>query len=356
MQINQSKPTITRWRSAAITAYLAMGLLSGFAAASEAVPQALERFQLGSMPVTGVGLRDGIVVSRHIKYQTDTHAFADKSLIEDVMDSGTYGAFDSTATLRGHNEQDHFISFQDRLTFSGSWSLKLLDGFVSNPTHSGTGRIYMRAGADIGDIKVTNGGQVDQNIGVIVQDLHGGANNAAIVLGQSTGHTIYSSGVAPSFHRSTLLFGPGNGPVINADARMTQEVRDLSRAEREVAENLKPLIKAYRQNGGGKIHVGVLAQDVMEAFKSEGLDAMDYAIINQEGDGLGVRYDELLAFIQATDTSRDMDVFYLAIILGLLASLVVVSALSYRRARRNQAEISRMDSELLDIRKALESR
>ncbi|NWC76742.1 hypothetical protein HX823_21910 [Pseudomonas sp. P7759] len=95
-----------------------------------------------------------------------------------------------------------------------------------------------------------------------------------------------------------LFFGPGTGPVISADSTQAKDVRDLSRKELKVAAKLKTLIKASKQKGGdGKIHVGVMAQDVIEAFKSEGLDTNDYAIVGTEGGVLGVRYDELLAFV-----------------------------------------------------------
>lgn len=296
--MSQDKQTYKRLLPTALAAILAMEMFSGHVAADTTNPQAVEHLHIGNVPVEGVALRDGVVVSRKMLHQTDAHAFADKTVIDEVQDAGTYGAFDATTELRGSNLQDHMISFQDRLKYSGSNAIKLLDGFMSHPVHAGTGKIYMRTGVDIGDMPITNGGTIDQNIGVLVQDIRSGSNNSAVVLSQSNGHTLYSSGTAPSYHRSMLFFGPGTGPVISADSTQAKDVRDLSRKELKVAAKLKTLIKASKQKGGGgKIHVGVMAQDVIEAFKSEGLDANEYAIVGKEGDVLGVRYDELLAFV-----------------------------------------------------------
>ena len=106
-----------------------------------------------------------------------------------------------------------------------------------------------------------------------------------------------------------------------------QQVRELSEAERAVAVRLKGLIRAFKWNeavdkkgDAARIHVGVIAQDVVAAFDAEGLVAEQYAVLcydewdeRQEvvdentgevldtyrpaGNRYGVRYEELLAFI-----------------------------------------------------------
>jgi hypothetical protein len=43
--------------------------------------------------------------------------------------------------------------------------------------------------------------------------------------------------------------------------------------------------------------VGIIAQDVIAAFDAEGLDVGGYGIIDDSGDRLGVRYDQVFAFI-----------------------------------------------------------
>jgi hypothetical protein len=118
-----------------------------------------------------------------------------------------------------------------------------------------------------------------------------------------------------------------NGTINVSDQRQKQQVRDLSEAERRVSVRCKTLIRAFKWNdavatkgGGARIHFGVMAQDVRDAFAAEGLDADKYglfcydewehspAVVDdqtgqvlrpevQAGNAFGVRYDELLAFI-----------------------------------------------------------
>jgi len=76
------------------------------------------------------------------------------------------------------------------------------------------------------------------------------------------------------------------------------------------------LIRRYKFNSAveqkgddARYHFGIIAQDLQDAFTAEGLDAGDYGMFisetwtDDEGNEqtrLGVRYNELLAFIIAT--------------------------------------------------------
>lgn len=293
--INHSRSS-ARLRALITAVSIAAGLLFSTAPLAD-VTQPITRFQVGEILVTGPALRDAFMVSRLVTGLTDNHAYADKTILDGVTDYGGYGSFDSTVELRGSNKQNHLFTFQDRAKYSGSNALQNMSGFLSRSVHSGKGEIQFRAAIDIDDIQVTNGGKVGQNIGIYIRDLRSGNNNASITLAQSKGHTLYSSGMAPSYHRSNIVFGTGSGPVVGADVNQSQDIRNLSSAERAVAARLKLLIKASRSIGGGKIHIGIMAQDVIAAFKAEGLNAEDYAIINHDEQVIGVRNDELLAFV-----------------------------------------------------------
>jgi len=118
----------------------------------------------------------------------------------------------------------------------------------------------------------------------------------------------------------------GTGTINTSDAREKQQVRKLLDAEHDVAVKLKGLVRAFKFNDavekkgdGARIHVGVIAQEVIAAFEAEGLNASSYAIICYDeweasdavlddngtvvspavkaGNRYGVRYEELLAFI-----------------------------------------------------------
>jgi len=109
-----------------------------------------------------------------------------------------------------------------------------------------------------------------------------------------------------AFNSSGNLSVPGtvsaNGVVLTSDQTLKQDINTLNEAERRVAVRLKSLIRKFKfieevQNNISKIHVGVNAQEVQTAFTEEGLDCNDYAVIETSGPKLGVRYNELFAFI-----------------------------------------------------------
>ncbi len=100
------------------------------------------------------------------------------------------------------------------------------------------------------------------------------------------------------------------GTINTSDANQKEQIADLSAAELAVAKRIKGLFKTFKfkdavvaKGDGARIHVGVIAQDVQAAFAAEGLDANRYGLFcSDEVDGvtvLGVRYEELLAFVIA---------------------------------------------------------
>jgi len=117
-----------------------------------------------------------------------------------------------------------------------------------------------------------------------------------------------------------------NGTINTSDERSKQDIEPLSEAEKIVAQKLKGLVRSFRfkdavvnKGDNARIHVGVIAQDVAQAFTDEGLDPHKYGLFcydeweeteevldengevvtpySEAGDRFGIRYDELLAFI-----------------------------------------------------------
>lgn len=103
--------------------------------------------------------------------------------------------------------------------------------------------------------------------------------------------------------------------INTSDARSKQQVRDLDETERRVAQKLKGLLKAFKFNDaveskgdGARIHFGVLAQEVAEAFVSEGLDATRYAMFCH--DTWGDKYqDEIVAEQTGTDEETGKPIY-----------------------------------------------
>jgi len=133
-------------------------------------------------------------------------------------------------------------------------------------------------------------------------------------------------------HRWTSVWAV-NGTIQTSDQNEKQQIASLTTAEQAVAKTLKGLIKTFKFNDAVKlkgenarIHCGIIAQDVAKAFVDNNLDPAKYGVFcsdtwyevdgkAQNADGirytketpnaveitrLGVRYDELFAFIIGT--------------------------------------------------------
>jgi len=134
----------------------------------------------------------------------------------------------------------------------------------------------------------------------------------------------------PSYRWTTVY--ATTGTINTSDKNLKQDIADLDATEKLVAVRIKGLIKKYRfrdavtQKGdAARIHIGAIAQEVQAAFVAEGLDPERYGMFcsdtvylidglpkNAEGfytsetEGavestqLGLRYEELLAFVIST--------------------------------------------------------
>jgi hypothetical protein len=148
------------------------------------------------------------------------------------------------------------------------------------------------------------------------------STNTLVALANNTGQGIFvngSSAFAPSndgamtcgastFRWSTVY--ATTGTINTSDATQKEQIADLSEAELAVARRIKGLFKTFKfkdavaaKGAGARKHIGVMAQDVQAAFAAEGLDAVEYGVFCSDTvDGvttLGVRYEELLAFVIA---------------------------------------------------------
>jgi len=107
-----------------------------------------------------------------------------------------------------------------------------------------------------------------------------------------------------------------NSTIQTSDRNEKQDIEALSDAEQRVAVACKGLLRKFRwkssvadKGDDARIHFGIIAQDLQDAFTAEGLDAGRYAMFisttwtdeetGEERTRMGVRYSELLAFIIA---------------------------------------------------------
>lgn len=167
------------------------------------------------------------------------------------------------------------------------------------------------------DTSSSNTWSATQTFSSAVQTNTINANGGNITLA-STVAVVPSVGFAPTVDGSYFLGGASlrwntvyavTGTINTSDENQKQDIRALNEAELRVAVKLKGLIRAFKfkdavtaKGDKARIHVGVIAQQVANAFESEGLSAAEYGlfcldVLEDQTEQLGIRYDELLAFI-----------------------------------------------------------
>ncbi|AWG71976.1 hypothetical protein [Pseudoalteromonas phage PHS21] len=122
--------------------------------------------------------------------------------------------------------------------------------------------------------------------------------------------------------RPTELFAV-SGTINTSDAREKQDIRNLSEKEIAVGRRLKSLIKTFRwidsfekKGDSARIHCGWIAQEVEEAFLSEGLNGFEYGalcfdtwdemiddngvVTTEAGERYGVRSDQIMSLVLAS--------------------------------------------------------
>ena len=89
-----------------------------------------------------------------------------------------------------------------------------------------------------------------------------------------------------------------NGTINTSDKNLKEDIKDID--EKILRAWSKVSYKVFKFKGGDRKHIGVIAQDIDEAFRSEGLNARDFGLFCEDTDEngniiLGVRYSECLA-------------------------------------------------------------
>jgi len=265
--------------------------------------------------------------------------------------SGGYASYNVTwenITIRSDYASGNAYTFYDVVTseaissdyISGTWSGG--DSFIQR----NGGIAFNTTGAD-GFIEIRRSGTLEGYIGANSDGvgLYDSSDDAAVKIDVDGILSLYDVASVRDSGSSTpgrldpqtdsaLRFGSSGarwtelfavtGTINTSDQNDKQQIRSLTDAETAVATACKALVKAYKWNDSvtskgdnARIHVGVIAQELDAAFTAQGLDASDYGmfcsdtwwtdadgkIYDQAGDGLtehtrlGVRYDQLLAFI-----------------------------------------------------------
>ena len=220
------------------------------------------------------------------------------------------GNFMVGRTSVGSTGNGHSIRGADSVIFSRDGGEALI---VNRDTSNGKLIEFRKGGTEFANIQVLN----NDNLAIMgsVAD-HGGIQfgTHAIVPMEAGVDSDGTIDLGSSSARFDDVFAT-NGTIQTSDRNEKQDIEDLSDAEKRVAVAAKGLMKKYRwksavaeKGDDARIHVGIIAQDLQDAFTAEGLDAGRYAMFcsdtwtndaGSEQTRLGVRYNELLAFIIA---------------------------------------------------------
>jgi hypothetical protein len=212
----------------------------------------------------------------------------------------------------------------------------------NNTTTSGTG----------GAVSVTAGNGVTTGAALTLAGGTGATNGGALILrtaatttlttrmtidaaaGHVTPGTDNTQNMGSGALRWKEIFA-GTGTINTSDENLKEQITSLSVAELAVATAAKGLLKKYKfkdavllKGAGARWHIGVIAQDLQDAFTAEGLNAASYGmfcsdtwwelngsiyhtvddivvLVDENTVGavevtqLAIRYEELLAFIIA---------------------------------------------------------
>ena len=184
--------------------------------------------------------------------------------------------------------------------------------------------LVLNRNSDGVEIDIRRSGVTIGSIGVVNSDnlfLAGNSSHVGIGMGSTS---IYGASQLGQIDDGAVDLGASNarwndvyavnGTIQTSDRNEKQDIEMLSDAERRVAVACKALLRRFRwtssvnQKGDeARIHFGIIAQDLENAFTAEGLDAGRYGMFihttltdeetGEEHSRMGVRYSELLAFI-----------------------------------------------------------
>lgn len=138
------------------------------------------------------------------------------------------------------------------------------------------------------------------------------ANFSGSVMQYSAGVHQFTGSVRPAADNTYNLGAGGNrwaavfaanGTIQTSDKTKKKDIQSID--ERVLSAWSKVQFYQYRwKEGDSKNHFGVLAQEILSAFASEGLDALDYGLVTLDDGVYGVSYSEAMILEMALLRSK----------------------------------------------------
>jgi hypothetical protein len=148
---------------------------------------------------------------------------------------------------------------------------------------------------------------------VIPADLNGGGHQT---IATQLGHTYYRWGQIYSTSSS----------ISTSDRNKKQDINEITESERKVASKIVDLFRTFRMKDAvskkgdeARLHNGVIAQDLIEVFQSEGLNAHRYGLFCYDDIWLVDGENELYETVYEKDDSEDDGVKEVKVKTGVFA-------------------------------------
>ena len=149
--------------------------------------------------------------------------------------------------------------------------------------------IFYKDGSTVGSIESSSGSLRIDSVGNFFGFTSGSSNYEVVWDAAQTGGTWRpgadnTSDIGYSARRWDDVYAT-NGTIQTSDRNEKQDIEELSEAEKRVAVACKGLLRKFRwkdsvaeKGDDARIHFGIIAQDLQDAFAAEGLDAGRYAM------------------------------------------------------------------------------
>tara|TARA_R100000808_G_C2119967_1_gene131496 strand:- start:216 stop:1223 length:1008 start_codon:yes stop_codon:yes gene_type:complete len=268
----------------------------------------------------------GLIIGKH----SSGHGTADLSFINQELNADLAISTNNTERMR--------IDSSGNLLVNTTTSSTLNEGFRVIPGGSGGGTLVEcfnnsggtalligRGGSDGTMVDFRRGSSVCGIIGTVDGDMFLGTGDANLRFTDAGDGVRPATSAGADFDDHADLGAASarfnnlflvNNPTVGSDKNLKQDIEDITETEKKVAVKAKALLKKYKYKNSvtdkgnkARIHFGIIAQELQDAFSSEGLDAYDYSMFcsdtwtdqttGEEKTQLGIRYTELLAFIIA---------------------------------------------------------
>jgi hypothetical protein len=176
-----------------------------------------------------------------------------------------------------------------------------------------------------GYVQMSNNGSVFRNYSGSGAGLHftGGALIPADMNGgnHTTAHTLLGT----SSYRWGQIYSTSSS-ISTSDRNEKQDINEITESERKVASKIVDLFRTFRMKDAvskkgdeARLHNGVIAQDLIEVFQSEGLNAHRYGLFCYDDIWLVDGENELYETVYEKDDSEDDGVKEVKVKTGVFA-------------------------------------